>query len=114
MIFDPEKPVQTRDGRKARIICTDRVARNEGPVVALVDESGHEESWFYTKSGRLFGMSEEDDLDLINIPEEHEVMVTCQRHRGDGEIGCVVGKPNSAWKAIASKRITFTEGEFEE
>lgn len=32
--FDPTKPVQTRDGRKARIICTD--AKGVLPIIALV------------------------------------------------------------------------------
>ena len=53
--FDPLKPVQTRDGRKARIICTDR--KMDGfPILALIpSHSGHMEhcycfSWLSSTS----------------------------------------------------------------
>jgi len=68
MTFDPTKPVQTRDGRKARIICTD--ANNHQPIVALITEQdGHEYTRDYTKDGFYFMCSEQSSSDLINIPE---------------------------------------------
>lgn len=70
-MFDPTKPVQTRDGRKARIICTDR--KGELPIVALI---GDDEArlMFYTSMGLFF----ENDVsrnDLINIPEKRKMTV---------------------------------------
>jgi len=38
MSFDPTKPVQTRDGRKARILYTD--IKSGYPIVALTTEPG--------------------------------------------------------------------------
>lgn len=49
--FDPTKPVQTRDGRKARIICTD--AASPLPIVALVTDKGVEYPTVFTKEGRV-------------------------------------------------------------
>lgn len=74
--FDPSKPVQTRDGRKARILCTDKVYDTSwGPdgssIVALtVDRSGMVELVnTYYEDGRLF--RNRDGLsDLVNVPEK--------------------------------------------
>ncbi len=66
--LDLTKPVQTRDGRKARIICTDRLHGVE-PIVALVTEQdGVEYAADYRTNGRFLNFSE-SDWDLINVPE---------------------------------------------
>ena len=68
--FDPSKPVQTRDGRKARIVCTDMKA-DHGTILALVthrERKEYEHILFVNMNGQVL----EDDLcasDLINIPE---------------------------------------------
>jgi hypothetical protein len=69
MTFDPTKPVQTRDGRKVRIICTD--AAGPHPIVALikVEKEGRECSHQFSKIGSYFANSIASELDLINIPE---------------------------------------------
>jgi len=67
MTFDPTKPVQTRDGRKARIICTDK--KSISTIVALVeDENGEEGIISYLGSGTVF-INGESPVDLINIEE---------------------------------------------
>jgi hypothetical protein len=75
--FDLTKPVRTRDGRSARIICTDR-KYPASPIVALVADGldGHEYIQTYTPEGRAFGL-EPSDFDLVNIPEK----VTCHVYR---------------------------------
>lgn len=67
--FDPTKPVQTRGGRKARIIATD--AKGPYPIVALVDSGcSHESAESYTNDGRYFDDDvEKNKLDLINAHE---------------------------------------------
>lgn len=68
MAFDPTKPVQTRDGRPARIICTDRNTEINVPIIALVtDNSGREGIQCYDSEGHLYG-SRESVTDLINVP----------------------------------------------
>jgi hypothetical protein len=74
LILDKENPlatkVQTRDGRKARIICVDR--KDEvSPIVALVMH--HDKSEYtvnYMADGK-YNMHENCD-DLINVPEQNE------------------------------------------
>ena len=68
--FDPTKPVQTRDGRSARIICTDR-NHHKYTIVALVTNSEEEEeetAWFFTKEGVYYGDGYESFNDLVNVP----------------------------------------------
>jgi len=75
--FDPSRPVQTRDGRKARIICTD--ANNQGgPIIALIERDPIR---FGLVDGRPFEIARpyyiggnyrhdflEDPIDLVNVP----------------------------------------------
>jgi len=65
-MFDPTKPVKTRDGRKARIICTDRNDKDY-PIVALVDDSDYEEIKSYSSEGAYLHTMDESASDLINM-----------------------------------------------
>lgn len=76
--FDPTKPVQTRDGHPARIICTDREGPQNNlknnlnwPIIALVRKrSGCEMAVSYDASGRIGGSQvREHRFDLVNVPE---------------------------------------------
>ena len=66
------KPVCTRDGRKARIICFDRI--DAKPILALVPSTdGKGEDVFdYFVSGKRIANSLESDLDLMMLPEKNE------------------------------------------
>ena len=68
--FDPTKPVQTRDGRAARIICADRKMAL-GTIVALVTNEDGSESHIITcgDTGRRSGYTLDGPFDLINIPD---------------------------------------------
>lgn len=71
--FDPTKPVQTVDGRKARIICTDR--KGLWPIIALVPshfDASCEAADYFNKKGESCGNSRNN---LVNIPTvRHEYM----------------------------------------
>lgn len=69
--FDPTKPVRTRDGRPARIICTDR--DGEFSIVGLVKGVAQEYIYTYRKDGTF--SSGNVDVDLVNIPEKVKVHV---------------------------------------
>lgn len=63
------KPICTRNGRKARIVCFDRVG--EYPILALIENDGKENVYYYRNSGR----DDEDfekDYDLMMVPEKQE------------------------------------------
>ena len=66
------KLVCTRDGRKARIVCFDRI--DDRPILALVPSTdGKGEDVFdYFVSGKRIGNSLESDLDLVMLPEKKE------------------------------------------
>lgn len=75
--FDPSKPVQTRDGRKARIIAADIFGRPHA-LVALVNNGKMEETLTYFTDGRYYS-SEDSPLDLVNIPEKVERWINVNR-----------------------------------
>ena len=71
-MLDPSKPVQTTDGRSARIVCTDAYVQisptcSEKEILALVPGvDGTEDIRRFSQSGRakyVYG------YDLINIPQ---------------------------------------------
>ncbi len=64
--------VQTRDGRKARIICVD--AKGYYPVIALVEDGGAEWPRLYTESGHYHNvLAVAVGLDLIPITPKRKV-----------------------------------------
>ena len=76
---NPLRKVVTRDGRKARIICTDSRDLNF-PIIALIEnESGRgEKAYSYTKDGRHYT----DCLNIFDLffaPEKHEGWVNILR-----------------------------------
>lgn len=69
-IKNPKRKVVTRDGKEARIVCTDRKGRY--PIIGLFQVcDDDEEIHSYTKSGKLF-MNEDSNDDLFFAPEKHE------------------------------------------
>ena len=69
MTTDITKPVQTRDGCKARIVCTD--VKGDQPIAALVmNDSGEEYVYYYYADGRVYADGTEYPLDLVNVPEQ--------------------------------------------
>jgi hypothetical protein len=71
MSFDPTKPVQTRDGCKARIICTDVIGKY--PIIALITNKDgiYETSHSFTAEGKIY-LNETHPFDLVNIPKRHK------------------------------------------
>ena len=62
------KPVYTRDGRKARIICFD--AKGTFPIIALVDENAEEYAFSYTEDGKFSSETAISNKDLMMLPEK--------------------------------------------
>ena len=67
--FDPDKPVQTRDGRKARIICKDM--NGSCPIASLILIDNKEKFCTHHANGKSY-MGCDDAFDLINIPSDHD------------------------------------------
>ena len=70
-LANPSRKVVTRDGRKARIICTDRRDLNY-PIIALIETSpGKEMAYTHAKDGKHCTACS-DIFDLFFAPEKHE------------------------------------------
>jgi hypothetical protein len=123
MAFDPKKPVQTRDGRSARIIATD--VKGECPIIALVALSnGAEAPYSYYADGSVRQLALHP-RDLVNVPEKRTITIKrwvalyndgrnytfgfnpaeCDRHQ--------CSRANKHMFAVREidLEITFTEGE---
>lgn len=64
------RPVCTRDGRKARIICFDR--ENEQPIVALIKDDEEEYIDTFFNNGHSVSKINEVAGDLMMLPEKKE------------------------------------------
>lgn len=68
------KPVCTRDGRKARIICFDAKTLGDYPIIALVenaDNSIYEAAYYFSDKGEYL-RGNIRNIDLVIPLEEHE------------------------------------------
>lgn len=76
MSFDPTKPVQTRDGRPARIIAAN-IKHPKYPIAAVylgdssLGDTPHEIVATYTKDG-LYVEEDKRPVDLVNVPTKKE------------------------------------------
>lgn len=68
---NPDREVVTRNGRKVRIICTDR--KGDTPIIALVHnaDDGQESGYAFYPDGKYF-IDKDDEFDLFFAPEKHE------------------------------------------
>lgn len=66
---NPDRKIITRDGRSARIICTD--AKRDFPLIALIEKDDSELPVSYTPRGTVYEWRE-SDCDLFFAPEKKE------------------------------------------
>ena len=72
---NPNRKVVTRDGRSARIICTNKLDNNY-PVVALVHDGDCEKCYCYPAFGKLYKYQNRDcELDLLFAPEKKSAWI---------------------------------------
>ena len=85
-LANPSRKVVTRDGRNARIICTDRRDLNF-PIIALIENisGGGEKACSYTKDGRHYTDCP-DIFDLFFAPEKHEGWINVYRNSDSGHV----------------------------
>lgn len=76
------KPVCTRDGRKARIICFDTINKGNYPIIALLEDKGYEAIFYYNKDGKCNVGTERD---LMMLPEKKEGWVNVYKSYNVGK-----------------------------
>ena len=113
MTFDPTKPVQTRDGRKARIV-SDRLSGGAHKFIAIIThENGCENGYTYDEGGYYYCLSNPCGLDLVNVPEKREMWVNVYE-------GCDIlvrhdsrdsADSNATGNRIACVRVEYEDGE---
>lgn len=106
--FDPTKPVQTRDGRKARIICTDAKLHKDRPIIYLI-KGGFGEIWNTCDKD---GKAAYPENSLVNVPERvvryvnmHTSM--CLRKNTMNNIAREVDYPVEDFSTV---KLTFEDG----
>ena len=81
-LANPSRNVVTRDGRPARIICTD--AKGKYSVIALVETGDAEITYKFNAEGKYLD-GDEDNRDLFFASEKREGWVNIYRN-GEGNI----------------------------
>ena len=107
---NPKRKVVTRDGRSARIICTD--AKGNYPIIALVDKGSYDGAISYTKDGKLYA-GETNNYDIFFAPGKHEGWVNVYRCLDDMMCGSVFATEEDA-KCNAKTAIATVKIEWEE
>ena len=114
-MIDFSKPVQTRDGRKVRILCTDMKGDMGDTVVGIIAEGDSEEVLTWKTDGVYNRAGDETSCDLINVPETRVVWVNMYAHDLSTSYPSKVhadrhGAPNRE----ACIRVEYTVGQFDE
>ena len=114
-LANPSRKVVTRDGRRARIICTDRRNLNY-PIIALIEtSSGEEMAYSHTKDGKHCTDCT-DIFDLFFAPEKHTGWINISREEYGYEGGLIYDSKEDAEKiakvnkcCVATVKIEWEE-----
>lgn len=99
------KPVCTRDGRKARIICFD--AKCDKPIAALIYDCNKETVLQYLENGRFF-VDQIDKYDLMMFPQKKEGWVNVYKSYNVGKkIHCMASIYPTKEEAKKSSVVGF-------
>ena len=113
-LANPSRKLVTRDGRNARIICTDMKSTTY-PVVALrEDGSGYEQIFTFSKNGE-YAVNEPSRNDLFFAPEKHEGWVNVYEEGTNRYLdGCICVTKEEAKRIRGYGYITTIKIEWEE
>ena len=102
---NPNRKVVTRDGRSARIICTNRLDENY-PVIALVNNEDSERCYSYTTFGKFDGHQNQDcEIDLFFVPEKKEGWINLFKVNSTMTTGEIYNTEEEAKSAIVKSLV---------
>ena len=113
-LANPSQKIMTRDGRKARILCTDM--KNKQPVLALVTEGDREDIHFYYQNGVWCNDFPNHKLDLVFAPTKKKGWINVYRSTNDLYCGDVFETKEKAEKMgkLSKNYITTIKIEWKE
>ena len=100
---NPTKKVITRDGRSARIICTDG-SNKTYPIFALIQNEKGKDVFSYTKDGIYIEVCE-SPLDLFFAPEKKEGWINLFKINSTLTIGEVYNTEEEAKAAVVGSLV---------
>ena len=113
MMIDFNKPVQTRDGREVRVLCTDGPYKDYPVVGYVISEVVVFQSWCI--SGARWPTTPSSHDDLINVPDTRVVWVNV--HPVDKTTFHATREIADSWAEpdrLARIRVPYTVGQFDE
>ena len=113
-LANPSQKIMTRDGRKARILCTDM--KNKQPVLALVTEGDREDIHFYYQNGVWCNEFPNHKLDLVFAFTKKKGWINVYRSTNDLYCGDVFETKEKAEKIgkLSKSYITTIKIKWEE
>ena len=83
-LANPSRKLVTGDGRKVKILCTNR--KSTYPIVALVEnhDSDNESVYSYRENGLYSMFSQSEENNLFFAPEKHEGWINVYRNSDSG------------------------------
>ena len=100
---NPTKKVITRDGRSARIICTD--AKGNFPIIALVKTYNGSETVLRLKENGRFYNDTENSSDLLFAPEKKEGWINLFKINSTLTVGEVYNTEEEAKAAVVGSLV---------
>lgn len=101
------KPVCTRDGRQARIICFDKKS-SYFPIVALVDVGNEELEVSYTNEGHYYSTIGESNNDLFMVGEHKEGWINIYNISSGPSLGYSIYSTKEEAQSVAAPNVTST------
>ena len=93
-LVNPSRKIVTREGKPARIICTD-VKGASYSILALVDKGDYEAPTLYTKKGE-YSLGTEGSYDLFFAPEKHEGWINVYMNCNERSLGTLYSSKKDA------------------
>ena len=114
-LANPSRKVVTGDGRKVKILCTNR--RSTYPIVALVEnhDSDNESVYSYRENGLYSMFSQSEENNLFFAPEPHEGWINVYEEGANRYLeGCIYITKEEAKRMRGYGYITTIKIEWEE
>ena len=114
-LANPSRKLVTGDGRKVKILCTNR--KSTYPIVALVEnhDSDNESVYSYRENGLYSMFSQSEENNLFFAPEKHEGWVNVYKEGTNRYLeGCICVTKEEAKRIRGYGYITTIKIEWEE